>query len=168
LSKNPLNGLSTFFGYYMMEARALAGDYVETAETIRRYWGGMLDFGATTFWEDFDLDWFAGAGRIDEPPVPGKKDLHADYGRFCYEGLRHSFCHGWAGGPTAWLSEHLLGIKPLEPGFKTARVQPRLVDLDWLEGALPTPFGPIRVTAEKGGGGQIKFDVRKPAEVLLV
>jgi hypothetical protein len=33
----------------------------------------------------------------------GKKDLHGDFGAHCYVGFRHSFCHGWAGGPTAWL-----------------------------------------------------------------
>ena len=82
-----------------------------------QYWGGMLDFGATTFWEDFDLAWTKNAGRIDELVSAGKKDLHADFGDHCYIGLRHSLCHGWAGGPTAWLTEHVLGIRPLEPGF---------------------------------------------------
>ena len=167
LARNPFSGLSTFFGYYVMQARALAGDYAGAAEAIRRYWGGMLDAGATSFWEDFDLDWLDNASRIDEAPAPGKKDIHADHGNFCYKGLRHSLCHGWAGGPTAWLSEHLLGIKPLEPGFKTAQVKPQLAGLDWLEGAMPTPFGPIRVTAEKGAGGTVKFGVEKPDEVML-
>ena len=26
-------------------------------DIIRDYWGGMLDMGATSFWEDFDLAW---------------------------------------------------------------------------------------------------------------
>ncbi|MCX6985257.1 MAG: alpha-L-rhamnosidase [Lentisphaerae bacterium] len=167
LAQNPFSGLSTFFGYYMMQARALAGDYDGATEAIRRYWGGMLDIGATSFWEDFDLTWLNNAGRIDEMPVPGKKDIHADYGNFCYKGLRHSLCHGWSGGPTAWLSEHLLGIKPLEPGFKEAQVRPQLAGLEWLEGAMPTPYGPIRVKAEKGVNGIVKFDVKKPAKVIL-
>ena len=167
LAQNPFSGLSTFFGYYVMQARALASDYAGATEAIRRYWGGMLDVGATSFWEDFDLDWLDNAGRIDAMPVPGKKDIHADYGNFCYKGLRHSLCHGWAGGPTAWLSEHLLGIKPLEPGFKTAQVRPQLAGLEWLEGVMPTPFGPIRVKADKGSDGAVKFDVKKPEEVTL-
>jgi len=167
LANEPLTGVSTFFGYYMMEARALAGDLAGAVDTIRQYWGGMLDVGATTFWEDFDLAWLKRAGRIDEVPTPDKVDIHAAYGNFCYTGLRHSFCHGWAGGPTAWLSNHLLGVRPVEPGFKVADVKPQLPGLDWLEGAMPTPFGPIRVTAEKRKDGEVDFKVEKPPEVTL-
>ncbi len=64
LEQNPFSGLSTFFGYYVMQARAQAGDYTGATEAIRRYWGGMLDVGAISFWEDFDLDWLDNAGRI--------------------------------------------------------------------------------------------------------
>ena len=91
---------------------------------ISQYWGGMLDFGATTFWEDFDLDWTKNAGRIDEPVAPGKKDLHGDFGAHCYVGFRHSFCHGWAGGPTAWLSKNVLGVTPVAPGCAKVRITP--------------------------------------------
>lgn len=167
LSANPFAGLSTFFGYYVMQARALAGDQVGALETIRRYWGGMIDYGATTFWEDFDLAWTVNAGRIDELPVPGKADLHFDFGNHCYKSLRHSLCHGWAGGPTAWLSEHLLGVKALEPGFKTAAIKPCLAGLDWVRGAVPTPYGPIEVTAEKRTDGTTAVAIKKPDEVTL-
>lgn len=155
LSVNPLDGLSTFLGYYTLQARAMAGDHAGALEVLRRYWGGMLDFGATTFWEDFDLKWTGNAFRIDELPVPGKKDIHGDFGNYCYKGLRHSLCHGWAGGPAAWMSENLLGIKILEPGAKTVEIKPNLVDLDWLEGSFPTPSGPIKVTVQKGEKAEI-------------
>ncbi|MDR1895658.1 MAG: alpha-L-rhamnosidase, partial [Prevotellaceae bacterium] len=46
-------GFSTFYGYYMLEAQAKAGEYQTAVNNIRQYWGGMLDMGATTFWEDF-------------------------------------------------------------------------------------------------------------------
>jgi H/ACA ribonucleoprotein complex subunit 4 len=29
-------------------------------------------------------------------------DIHGDFGDHCYRGFRHSLCHGWASGPTAW------------------------------------------------------------------
>jgi hypothetical protein len=164
LSVNPLDGLSTFLGYYTLQARAMAGDYSGALEVIRRYWGAMLDFGATTFWEDFDLRWTENAFRIDELPVPGKKDIHADFGNYCYKGLRHSLCHGWSGGPAAWMSENLLGIKILEPGAKTVEIKPNLVDLDWLEGSFPTPYGPIKVMAEKGK----KPKVIKPQDITIL
>ena len=111
--------LSTFYGYYVLQARAQAGDYQGCLNNIRDFWGGMLDLGATTFWEDFNLDWTVNAGRIDELVPAGKKDIHGDFGNYCYKGFRHSLCHGWASGPTAWLSEHVLGIQIVEPGCKT-------------------------------------------------
>ncbi|MFA5203692.1 MAG: alpha-L-rhamnosidase C-terminal domain-containing protein [Lentisphaeria bacterium] len=167
LARDPFSGLSTFLGYYVLQARALAGDQAGALEVIRRYWGGMLDRGATTFWEDFDLAWLPGAGRIDALPLPGQKDLHADFGRYCYQGLRHSLCHGWAGGPTAWLSEQLLGAVPLAPGFAAARVQPQLFGLDWVQGTVPTPHGPLVVTAERRGDGSVARDVKVPSGVRL-
>ena len=114
----------TFYGYLMLEAMACAGDYQGALDIIRSYWGAMLDLGATTFWEDFNLDWLPNAAGIDELVPEGKKDIHGDYGAYCYQGFRHSLCHGWASGPTAWLSRHILGIEILEPGCKKLRVVP--------------------------------------------
>ena len=37
----------------------------------------MLDLGATTFWEDFNLDWIPNAAPIDEPVPAGKKTYMA-------------------------------------------------------------------------------------------
>jgi len=102
---------STFYGYYMLQAKAKAGDYQGAIANIRAYWGGMLDMGATTFWEDFDLSWTKNAGRIDELVPAGQIDIHAAYGAYSYKKLRHSLAHGWASGPTSWLTEHVLGVQ---------------------------------------------------------
>lgn len=154
--------LSTFYGFYVLNALAKSGDIDTGLDFISQYWGGMLDAGATTFWEDFDLAWTKNAGRIDEPVAPGKKDLHGDFGAHCYVGFRHSFCHGWAGGPTAWLSRNVLGITPAEPGFTKVRITPQLGRLAWAEGTYPTPKGPIRVRHEKQADGSIKSTVHLP------
>jgi alpha-L-rhamnosidase len=159
--------VSTFYGYYVLEALAQAGEFEPAMELIRTYWGAMLDHGATTFWEDFNIDWIEGAARIDELVPPGKKDLHADFGAYCYEGLRHSLCHGWASGPTAWLSEHVLGIKPLEPGCTRVLIAPNLGSLNWVEGSYPTPHGPIKVRHERGRNGKIKSSVQAPKQVKI-
>ncbi len=111
-------GISTFYGFYVLQALGKSGDVDTALEFIRTYWGAMLDMGATTFWEDFDLEWTENAARIDELVPAGKKDIHGDFGAYCYIGFRHSFCHGWASGPTAFLSQQVLGVKPLEPGFR--------------------------------------------------
>ncbi len=168
LAVNPYNGVSTFYGYYVLEARAKAGDYQGALDLIRKYWGGMIDMGATTFWEDFDLDWMTNATGIDEMPQDGKKDIHKDYGNYCYKGLRHSLCHGWAGGPTAWLSEHILGFKPMSPGCKKLLIDPQLGDLNWAEGSLPTPYGVVTVSHKKTEDGGIETEVQAPAEIEVV
>lgn len=168
LAKRPLSGVSTFYGYYVLQARALAGDYAGCLELIRNYWGAMLDYGATTFWEDFNLDWIGNAGPIDELPQPGKADLHADFGDFCYKGLRHSLCHGWAAGPTAWLTEHVLGLTPASPGFATVCVRPNLAGLAWVRGAIPTPHGPIRVEHTARTDGSIRTVIDSPPGVTIV
>lgn len=165
LAKNPFSGLSTFYGYYVLEARAKAGDHQGALDLIRNYWGGMLDRGATTFWEGFELEWLSESARIDELTPPGKKDLHADYGDYCYVGLRHSLCHGWAAGPTAWMTEHVLGLSPITPGFGRIRLAPNLGDLQWAQGTLPTPHGLLKVRHEKRPDGRIKTEVDAPREL---
>ena len=157
--------VSTFYGFYVLQALAKSGDTQTALDFIRTYWGAMLDIGATTFWEDFNLDWLPNAARIDELVPPGKKDIHGDYGAYCYEGFRHSLCHGWASGPTAFLSQTVLGVKPLEPGFKRVRLAPQLGNLKWAEGTYPTPFGPIHVRHERQADGSIKSKVDAPKGV---
>ncbi|GAA5127775.1 hypothetical protein JIN84_08220 [Luteolibacter yonseiensis] len=162
LKKDGPRDLSTFYGFYVLNALAKSGDIDTGLDFISQYWGGMLDFGATTFWEDFDLDWTKDAGPIDQPVAPGKKDLHGDFGAHCYVGFRHSFCHGWAGGPTAWLSRNVLGVAPVAPGCAKVRITPDLGRLKWAEGTYPTPKGAIHVRHERQADGTIKSVVKLP------
>ncbi len=159
---------STFYGYYMLLAMAKAENYSGAMDVIKEYWGGMLELGATTFWEDFDVDWIKNANRIDQLPIDGKIDVHSTYGEYCYIGLRHSFCHGWASGPTPWLSEYVLGIKILEPGCKKIAIEPHLGNLQWVEGTYPTPFGIISVRHEKQQNGKIKSKISVPKGIKVM
>jgi alpha-L-rhamnosidase len=159
---------STFYGYYMLQAMAKAGNYQGAIDIIRTYWGAMLNLGATTFWEDFNMDWIPDAGRIDELVPPGKKDIHGDYGAYCYAGFRHSLSHGWASGPTPWLTEHILGIEVMEAGCKKIRITPHLGDLQFAEGTYPTPYGIIKVRHEKLADGKIKSTITGPEEVKII
>ena len=168
LKKDGAKGVSTFYGFYVLQALAKAGEMDAALDIVRTYWGAMLDRGATTFWEDFNLEWLEGSSRIDELVPAGKKDLHGDFGAYCYEGFRHSFCHGWASGPTAWLSQSVLGIQALEPGFTKVRITPQLGSLKWAEGTYPTPRGIIRVRHERQADGSIKSDVKAPDGIEVV
>jgi alpha-L-rhamnosidase len=168
LAVDGVQRLSTFYGYYVLQARAKANDYTGCLDTIRAYWGAMLDYGATTFWEDFSLDWTNNAARIDQLTAPGQRDIHGDFGDWCYKGYRHSLCHGWASGPTAWLSEHVLGVQVVAPGGKVVRIEPHLGDLEWVEGSFPTPQGVITVRHERLSNGKIKSHVQAPPGVKIV
>lgn len=161
-------GMSTFMGYYILTARAMAGDYEGCLAAIRDYWGGMLRLGATTFWEDFDVDWMENAAPVDELPKEGQTDVHGSYGRYCYKGYRHSLCHGWASGVTPWLSENVLGIKILAPGCKKIKVEPHLGDLQWAKGTYPTPYGEITVSHIKKADGTVETVVNAPEEIKIL
>ena len=168
LSVGGAKNFSTFYGYYMLEAMAKAGNYQGAMDIISEYWGAMLDLGATTFWEDFNIDWMENAARIDELVPEGKVDVHSSYGGYCYVGFRHSFCHGWASGPTAWLSRYVLGVQVLEPGCRKVKIEPHLGNLNRVEGSFPTPQGVIHIKHEKGADGKIRSDIQAPDGVEIV
>ena len=168
LAQDPHRGLSTFYGYYILQARALAGDHAGCLALLRAYWGGMLQMGATTFWEGFDIDWMDGSAPIDELVPEGTRDIHADFGDYCYEGLRHSLCHGWAAGPTAWLTEHVLGLAPAAPGFARLAVRPHLSGLQYARGTLPTPHGIVRVEHVAGDDGRVETTIDAPDGIEIV
>ncbi|WP_181803058.1 family 78 glycoside hydrolase catalytic domain [Streptomyces shenzhenensis] len=53
--------------------------------------------------------------------------------------------HGWSSTPTRDLIVHVLGITPDLPGFARVRIAPRPGPLYAVEGAAPTPHGPVEV-----------------------
>ncbi|MFA6960876.1 MAG: family 78 glycoside hydrolase catalytic domain [Opitutaceae bacterium] len=109
---------SPFFMFFLLEGLANEGRYTELVDTVRAYWGKQVDAGATTFWETYH---------------PGE------------ERLTRSHCHGWSAAPTFFLSQHVLGVQPLEPGFSTVRIAPQLCGLEWARGRVPTPRGAVSV-----------------------
>lgn len=168
LGVEPLRGISTFYGFYVLQARAMAGDFDGAIEVIRKFWGKMLELGATTFWEDFNLDWAPGSLGLDAIVPEGGQSIHANFGNYCYKGLRHSLCHGWASGPTAWLSEHVLGFRPLEPGCAALEIKPHLGDLDFAHGRFPTPHGDVSVKHTKTASGEIDTKIEAPEGIRIV
>jgi hypothetical protein len=162
------DGMSTFMSYYIL--KAMSEDNMPAAlNVLREYYGGMLDMGATTFWEDFHVEWLDNAARIDEVVPEGKVDLHGDFGDFCYKGFRHSFCHGWASGPVPFLTERVLGINIAAPGCKKIVLKPDLGDLEWAKGTFPTPAGILSVSLKRNADGTtaVEYDAPKGIEVEL-
>lgn len=159
---------STFYGLYMLDALAMAGLYDQALEIVSDYWGGMLDMGATTFWEDFNIEWMENSARLDEFTPEGMNDIHGSFGAYCYPSYRHSLCHGWSSGVTAWLTENVLGIKVMEPGCKTLKIEPHLADLEWVEGSFPTPLGVVNVKHTKLTNGAIETKIDAPNGIKIV
>ena len=135
---------------------------------LNDYYGAMLDLGATSFWEDFDISWAENAGRIDRLPRKGKKDVHGDFGAFCYKGFRHSFCHGWSSGVVPFLMNVVAGIQILKPGCEEIKIEPKLGGLNHVKVEYPTPHGILKVEHLKNEDGSIETKVDAPQGVKIV
>jgi len=75
-----------------------------------------------------------------------------------------SLSHGWSTGPTSFLTETILGVRPTGAGFKIVEIAPHLGDLTWAEGDVPTPNGLIHVRVDRKGDS-VTADVKLPAHV---
>ena len=62
-----------------------------------------------------------------------------------------SFCHGWTSGPAWQLPAWVVGVKPLEYGFKSIEIAPNLDTLDFAEATVPTPHGEMTARVERDG-----------------
>lgn len=57
--------------------------------------------------------------------------------------------HAWSGSPLTLLSRYVCGIAPVEPGFKTFTVNPKLGQLNKAQAVIPTEYGLISIQIEK-------------------
>ena len=161
-------GMSTFMSYFILKGATEFGYATESIEMMKDYYGAMLSLGATTFWEDFNIEWAENAGRIDKKPTKGKKDVHGDYGAFCYKGLRHSFCHGWSSGVVPFLMQVVAGIEIVKPGCEQIRITPRLGNLNHVKVDYPTPHGILKVEHTKNADGSVTTNIKAPEGVKIV
>ena len=53
--------------------------------------------------------------------------------------------HAWIGSPLYQMSGVILGVRPVQPGFKRFQIAPQSSGLKWAKGTVPTPHGPIAV-----------------------
>ena len=143
-----------YYNNYVLYAMSLAGHTTETLNVLRRYWGGMLAEGATSWWEGYDPKW-------------EKDDFHGHLQADNGTGYFVSLCHGWSSGPTSWLTERVLGVRPTGGGFKTVEIVPDLGDLSWVEGDVPTPNGLLHVRAEQQRG-TVKLQLTLPRAVVAI
>lgn len=117
-----------YMRFYELEALCLMGMQAQVLEEIRSYWGGMINEGATSFWEKYN------------PQDRGIQHL-AMYGR----PYGKSLCHAWGASPVYLLGKYYLGVKPTAPGYAEYEIRPVLGGLEWMKGDVPTPFGKIHI-----------------------
>ena len=136
---------------YMMALETLAlsrcGRKAKMLENIRKYWGGMLDRDASTFWEAYD-DSAKGA------------EQYAFYGRT----FGKSLCHMWSAGPIFLLSGELFGLRILDPGRRRFTISPDAADLEWMCVSVPSPHGNINIEVE---GSKVLVNVPKGATLEI-
>jgi alpha-L-rhamnosidase len=81
--------------------------------------------------------------------------------------------HGYGTSAHAHFYTHILGIQPLEPGFRRILIQPRPGDLAWARGKAATPQGLVEVSwSYKDGtfilditGPDVEYEVKLPSGV---
>lgn len=135
-----------YFQFFELDALADAGRLDQVMEQLRGYWGGMLNRGAVTFWEEFD------------PAVTGtaQYDMYGDkFGK--------SLCHAWAASPIYLLGRYFVGLRREGEGFA---VEPRLEYLPGLDCTLPVDGGDGFVCL-RWDGGTLTAQTNRPGGVLL-
>jgi hypothetical protein len=137
-----------YMRFYELEALCAMGEQKYVLDEMKNYWGGMLNAGATSFWEEYN-------------PSKSGADHYSMYGRQ----FGKSLCHAWGASPIYLLGKYYLGVQPTSPGYATWTAEPVLGGLQWMEGKVPTPHGDISVYCSttqikiKGatGTGTLKF-----------
>ncbi len=111
----------------LMDADATAREFC--ADTIARNFEPMVLQGATSLWEtQLGSADFSNAG---------------------------SLCHGWSALPAYHYRAYVLGVRPLESGFRKFLISPFPDRLFQVEGAVPTPAGPIHIAWRKTDRGLV-------------
>lgn len=113
-------------------ALGLVGATDAMVDRTNAYWGGMLDRGASTFWEAYD-------------PVQEDDRAYAFYGR----PFAKSLCHAWSSGPAAFLISGIFGLRPCADGWSQFTIEPQLGSkLSRACATVPTPAGDIEISIE--------------------
>jgi hypothetical protein len=137
-----------YMRFYELEALCTMGEQDYVLKEMKDYWGGMLNLGATSFWEEYN---------------PSKKgeEHYEMYGRK----FGKSLCHAWGASPIYLLGKYYIGVKPTAPGYSAYEVKPILGGLQWMEGKVPTPHGNINLYCSKT---QIKIKADEGAGTLRI
>lgn len=138
---------SVYAAQYLLEALFLAGEADHAIALMtsdgKRSWHNMLRQGATITWEAWD--------NAFKP--------------------NQDWNHAWGAAPANIIPRYVLGVRPLEPGYRKVLIAPQPGPLTAIQGVVPTIRGPIRVDAKRDTDGKWQVDHDVPpgvgAEVVI-
>ena len=115
-----------YFKFYELEALAKLGRFDVVMDTLKSYWGGMLERGADTFWEEYK----------PEQPEEEQYGMYGDkYGK--------SLCHAWGASPIYLLGRYCMGVRPTGTAYETFAVEPQLELFDSFSCSFPVNEGTV-------------------------
>ena len=133
---------SVYGAQYLMEALYRAGlqDYARglLTDTTDRSWYNMIRYGSTMTMEAWDVKY--------------KPNLDLN--------------HAWGAVPANIIPRYLWGIRPAEPGYGVATIQPRLGDLNHTSITVPTLRGPITARYERINPGLQVYEFTLPGNMV--
>ncbi|MBO4217054.1 MAG: alpha-rhamnosidase [Clostridia bacterium] len=163
--KNPdVPAISTpYFEFFELDAMCGIGDVDFMTDMLKSYWGGMIEKGATTFWESY-------------LPEQSRVENYAMYGR----PYGKSLCHAWGSSPIYLIGKYVLGVRPTSPGYAAYEVVPNASAFKRFEGKVPAGNGVVSVsfsdgkytvTSDVGGGTLIvkgkRYSIEKGVPITV-
>ncbi len=133
---------SPYFEKYVYEALMQMGQEMLMFGRMKRRYQKMVESPITTLWEG----WQVGS---------------ATWGGGTYN-------HSWSGGPLTILSQYVVGIQPLEPGYSVIEIKPKLGPLKKANARVMSPLGLVSVQVERTDKGYaIDYDVPEGMKVKI-
>ncbi len=121
-----------YMRFFELSALGQLGETEYVLNEIIEYWGGMLDEGATTFWEKYD--------STQKGP-----EKYAMYGRK----YGKSLCHAWGASPLYLIGKYVLGLTH-EGDEGRYVLKPCLEALGDVEATLPLANGSVSISYKDG------------------
>ena len=116
----------------MLDVLAKLGELDAVEDMLSSYWGGMLELGAKTVWEEF---------------YPNMKGIE-HYAMYGVKYLK-SLCHAWGAGPIYLFGRYYLGVYATDIGYKTFNVEPNLGGLKSIKGTARVNDGIVSLEIDE-------------------
>ncbi|WP_020570140.1 alpha-L-rhamnosidase-related protein [Neolewinella persica] len=132
---------SPYFEKYVEEALFQMGYADDALARMKRRFGPMVKSPLTTLWEGWDIGSAKWGGGTNN--------------------------HAWSGGGLTLLSQYVVGIVPLTPGYGSVRIRPQLGSLNRASAYVDTPLGLLKVEVRRQGN-KLKVDYDAPDGMAVI